>query len=232
LPEDEFVASNPASTCSVAFDCGCPDLPWPDEEACLELLALRIADTQTVAADAALRYDGVCVAQRLERSEAAACRTEDVDDLRDAACAEACKAYVGTVEAGGTCQRFGITVDLDDCAQGLRCGDDKTCVPLCETAAPRPEGDRCMAGIEVLGPCEADLFCDAVDGRCRVAAAVGEPCNDRPCAGDAVCDLGQEPRICVPRRDTGEACTNGEQCVSGRCVEMACAPRVALACEL
>ena len=233
VTEDEFIATRPETTCSVAFECACPDLDWPDEETCLELVTLRTADTQMVAADAGLKYDGVCVARRRERLEAAACQTE-ADDLLDAACAEACKPYVGTVEEGDTCQRFGITVDLDDCAQGLRCDDDKTCVPLCEPTEPLAEGDRCMAGIEVLGQCETDLFCDVTDGRCRVAATVGEPCNERPCAGDAVCDLGLDPRTCVPLRDAGEACTNGDQCQSGRCEEQeqVCGAEAAIACGL
>ena len=220
------------ATCSTAFDCACPVVQWPDEEACREAVALRTSDTSMVADQAGLRYDGVCVARRLERLERIACAAEDVDDERDAACAEACKAYVGTIAEGETCQRFGVTVDLDDCAQGLRCSDAKICEPLCVPSEPLPEGARCMAGIEVLGECDADLFCDATDGRCRVASAVGEPCDVRPCAESAFCDLAQQPRTCAPRSAAGAPCRADETCASGLCLAEICSPLVPLACTL
>jgi hypothetical protein len=232
ITEADAVLAIMQATCSTAFDCACPLAPWPDEATCEQAVAQRTSDTAMVAAEAGLRYDGVCVARILDRIDRLGCRADDVEVERDAACAEACKAYVGTIAAGETCQRFGVTVDLDDCAQGLYCSDDRICVPLCEPVEPLAEGDRCMAGIEVLGECDADLFCDPVDGRCRVAAAVGEPCDERPCAAVAMCDLAQQPRTCVPRADAGQPCTTSDACASDLCLDDVCAPIVPLACEL
>jgi hypothetical protein len=232
ITEADAAIAIPQATCATAFDCACPRAPWPDPATCEQALGQRTDDTAMVAAEVGLRYDGVCVARRLQRIDRLGCEAEDVDDERAAACAEACKAYVGTIEAGQTCQRFGVTVDLDDCAQGLHCSDDRTCVPLCEGVEPLAEGERCMAGIEILGECDAGLFCDPADGDCRVAASLGEPCDQRPCAADGFCDLAQQPRTCVPRANAGERCSTHDACASGLCLDDACAPIVPIACEL
>jgi hypothetical protein len=231
ITEADAVPALAQAVCSTAFACACPSAPWPDEPTCRMALEQRGNDTAMVAAQSSLRYDGVCVARRLDRLERLACTIED-DEEQDAACAGACKAYVGTIAEGETCHRFGVTVDLDDCARGLRCADDRTCVPLCEVADPLPEGDRCMAGIEVLGECDAGLFCDATDGRCKRASALGEPCDERPCAADGWCDLAQQPRTCIPRATAGQPCSTHDRCESELCIDDACAPIVPLACAL
>ena len=88
------------------------------------------------------------------------------------------------------------------------------------------------AGIEVLGECDADLFCDPVDGLCRVAAKVGEPCDELSCAADAFCEVAQQPRVCVPRFAAGQPCSVDNKCASGLCIEEVCAPIVPLVCTL
>lgn len=232
ISEAEALPAIVDATCSTAFDCACPAVPWRDEDACRERVGQRTDDAAWVAEREGLRWDGVCVARWLDRLDRLGCVAEGVDDERIAACAGACKPWVGTIAEGEPCQRYGVTVDLDDCAQGLRCSDAKICEPLCVPAEPLPEGARCMAGIEVLGECDADLFCDATDGRCRVAADVGEPCDARPCAASAFCDLAQQPRTCAPRWAEGEPCRTDEACESGLCLDGACSPIVPLACEL
>lgn len=216
-----------STTCKGLFDCACPERPFDDREECLGVLQQRGEDMASVAGSAGLVYDGACVSRLATVRHEIGC-----DVVEDAPRCIACKPYVGDGAQGQPCDKLGVTVDLDTCAQGLRCVD-RTCVPLCDAVPILGVGEPCRSGIEVFGTCEPGLHCDAETQRCEISPALGESCPDRTCAVEAWCDLAAEPDpTCAERLPSGEACFLDEACESGRCEEGRCSELVPSVCAL
>src|SRR5690606_10184000 len=104
-----------AAVCSAEHDCGCPIPAWPDRETCVAAEIQRMEDAAAIAAEQNLLYDGECVGRRVQAHADAGCDRDFVLEP----CALSCKPYVGDAAEGEACQRLGITVSVDTCAQGL-----------------------------------------------------------------------------------------------------------------
>lgn len=220
-----------AAVCSAEHDCDCLAPAWPDRETCVDSEILRLQDSAVIASDHDLSYDGACVGLRVKAYADAGCDR----DVALEPCALSCKPYVGEAAEGEPCERLGITVAVDTCAQGLRC-EGGVCVPSCALAHPLEEGAPCAAGIESLGECTPTHYCTPDTERCAPRPRVGESCPDAVCEADAWCDrssadAGSNAGVCVARRAAGAACTVDTQCQSDRCVDDACTAVPASACS-
>jgi hypothetical protein len=213
-------------TCRLLFACDCSVNFYRDEDHCLDVVELRGNDADWVAEGAELAYDGACV------STLATIRRElGCDVAEDGFVCLPCRPFFGTAAAGEPCRKLGVTVDVDTCAQGLRC-DGGICVELCPTAT-LGEGEPCAAGIESLGTCEPGLHCDAVTQACTVSPALGEPCPDRICTTDAWCDLTTpDGPTCTERREAGASCFLDASCESDRCENERCTAPEPTVCSL
>lgn len=103
------------------------------------------------------------------------------------------------------------TLSARICAEGLYCRfvDDmpRSCQP------PQPNEARCIENEECAsGYCNSDR--DPLGGRgiCDESGNVGDPC-ERTCRYENYCNGG----TCAARRPSGEACTDGEQCLAFLC---------------
>lgn len=218
-----------ASRCEIDLECKCPDLAFDDEPSCREARELRISDTIMVAEANELHYDGVCVAELLELREATACAVGlDIEEAEDR-CLTPCKPFHGDVGDGDACEKLGITVDVDNCAQGLRCVD-AVCVPLCDAVVPIAEGEVCRSGLVDVGDCEPSHYCDE-DGRCAPATDIGSACDEVPCVQTAFCERTSMPPTCAAKLDGDEPCTAGTDCRSDTCADGRCVEVIPLACE-
>ncbi len=226
LPQDQYVSAVVDSECEPVFACGCPQPQWPDLEACVELQTLRAQDTIVVAERNGLRYDGACGGELLQRRASLSCE-DTVATAAFPACPLDCKPFVGDRGLSERCSVLGVTVDVDDCAQGLHCVD-RRCVPLCLEVEPLAESQRCRAGIVELGRCDEGLYCDEQEGRCAVAAVRGEACDERPCDARSWCSVGRS-KICQPPREVEASCFADEEC-DGSCLEGRCVPPAARSC--
>ena len=140
-----------------------------------------------------------------------------------AACAPGIGSFVCAV--GGTC-----VLGLDFCgvceaaaATGHACGPEAGDL-RCEAADRCAEG-TCAPRTVPGGPCAADEDCvvaaACVEGTCRTfeRARAGEACGaDRRCPYHSTCRGGR----CEVNRTLGEACSAGDVCDAGRCVEGVC----------
>lgn len=215
------------AVCRAEHECGCRQPAWPDRDTCMEAEVQALEDAAAIAATHDLVYDGECVARRVDAYDDAACAPEVPLDP----CALACKAYVGTVDVGAACERLGITVDVDTCAQGLRC-EAGSCVPRCDPAPPLAEGAVCAKGIEPVGVCEPALYCAPDTQRCAPRPAAGDPCPDDACLTSSYCDRADPAApVCRARVPEGDACLVDTQCESDHCDEGGCAPLAAAACS-
>jgi hypothetical protein len=213
-------------TCRSLFACDCPVNPYRSQDQCHDVLELRGHDADMVADAAGLAYDGVCVSRLATTRRELGC-----DTMQDKPCVP-CRPFHGTSAAGEACERLGVTVDVDTCGPGLRCVD-RICVELCPTEPILAAGERCAAGIEVLGECEPGLHCDSTTGACTVSPVVGEPCPDRICTHDAWCDpAARGERTCAELRAPGADCFENQSCTSGRCEDGRCTQPSPSVCDL
>ena len=234
VDEDDFGEFLAVETCRDAFDCGCPDLRWDSPTECLEQQRLRGDDTMFVATQNGLTYDAACTADIILRARSLECELQlpaepTPEQVEAATCPQPCKPYFGDKAQGERCTRLGITVAVDDCGQGLRCGDGRTCVPLCDDQAPLPAGEPCLAGLEELGTCEAGTRCSMSQGVCEALPRLGEPC-DGPCASGSWCDRSVPAPVCIDTLAAGEPCVLAESCQSGTCEDDSCTEPAALVC--
>lgn len=113
---------------------------------------------------------------------------------------------------------------LSPAVDGLGCARGFVCLNArCEL--PKGLGDACGNHV-----CDVGLRCVAADGGavCQRYSELGEPCatqspQQRDCKWGLRCEAG----ACAALLADGEACTDGFDCVGGRCVDAACAPRFA-----
>jgi hypothetical protein len=150
----------------------------------------------------------------------------------DEACVAPCNPWVGTVEAGSQCRRFG---HASDCAQGLQCFgaieaqdgmDIGVCADPCATTgiACRNSGSFVSNGwlLEGSRQCGPVGYCDAdIDAwaTCTPVLQAGDPCpQGRGCAIGLYCDSAGPSQVCAPRKSPGSTCDpslGADQCVDG-----------------
>jgi hypothetical protein len=234
VEETDFVQFLAVEACRDAFDCSCPDLRWDTPSDCREEQSQRRTDEMSIGQAAGLTYDGECVVEIILRARDLECEYRLGEDATDeqvtaATCPEPCKPYYGDKARGEPCSRLGVTVSIDDCAQGLLCSDERICEPLCSAQSPLAVGEACEAGAPEARPCTSGSYCNAQSLMCEVPPALGEACQDR-CADGSWCDRAPESPVCVSTLETGEACVLGEACSSGVCEDDVCAPPAAFVC--
>lgn len=232
VDEEDFVSFVAVETCRDAFDCSCPELPWESASECRDQQSQRRVDEQTIARANGLTYDGQCVVEIILRARELECefRLDEAatpQQLEAAACRVPCKPYYGDKPEGEACSRFGLTVAVDDCAQGLQCSQDRVCERICTTRDPLMQGQACEVDGNV--PCELTTFCDPGSLTCELPPQLSEPCEER-CAAGSWCDRAPQTPVCVATLVTGEPCVLDESCVSGQCTDDVCAPPSAFVC--
>jgi hypothetical protein len=125
---------------------------------------------------------------------------------------------LGSVRAGVTLYAGTATGDIPDLGylcnsdDGLRC-DGTACVAL---TAP---GGQC----ERYTDCVVADYCDATTGTCAARLAGGATCIGQAleCVDAFYCDDTQ--MICAAQLAVGGACTDNVQCLTGNCLDGACA---------
>jgi hypothetical protein len=175
------------------------------------------------------------------------CPSSGKCDLSKLACASYC---IALLPDGATCS-VDSDCQSDTCAagfcrtlpltNGLGCDTSSECEsefcsldsqPVCKEL-PLPLGD----------PCDSNEQCES--GACFLASSTfeticvsgldeGEECGksgQEPCSPKKFfCDFDEEPAVCAPLKETGEACKNDGQC-RGDCVlyqsRMLCSPEAA-----
>ncbi|MGV3622158.1 MAG: DUF7107 domain-containing protein [Archangium sp.] len=266
------------TSCTNSTQCG--EAAFCQSGACAPRLANAASCATDRQCSPALRcIVGVCAAPALE--DGAACNDDgtgcaqplvcDVVDHRcriirsvgdGAACTGhtlRCDSSGATRCIGGTCvtRGAGDPCDLVDNPNGGLTGSHTQCPPttFCEV-----NGDAGVCTTSTAGSpchfgrnCQADQFCDLVNG-CTARKSAGATCDDpRDCAEGLTCDVvvGADPdedpngggaSTCKPLQTVGSACTrscplpllcvsgacakaglNGEACVDGICLDGACA---------
>ncbi len=172
-----------------------------------------------------VRYDGAA-AKRCVAAIGQNCASLDFETSP-----EVCEAvFVGTVAAGGACQRS------EECSGAAFCAKTSSaagavCPGRC--TAQRPQGTECdsssqcdAAGLTGAPICTFTQEGEAgYIGRCRerkvgAAAAVGQVCGfdettatGTPCAEGLVC--GRNPRVCVAPLARGASCSPGSSICAG-----------------
>lgn len=198
------------AVCDAAVSCGC-SLLWANDETCRDELVRRFDDAR----DRGNELDETCL-DMVETSLAQdPCANALVADQANAMC----MTLQGDRAQGETCSGFANLPLI----QGNECAGDGACwlgvcLPPEARENPSPaEGAACWS--EQTFSCGFDdLFCDA-DGRCRSAAAIGEPCGnlwgcetcaDETCTATSYC-AGARPNAealgtCAVRPRLGEPC--------------------------
>jgi hypothetical protein len=181
--------------------------------ACTQALGGMMAGTCIQDSDcpASSQGDVRCVSGFVNSVQMRKCQVQ----IRGAAGSTPC---VGSVRAGVTLYSGTITGDIPDqgylCSSddGLRC-DGTACVAL--TA----NGGQC----ELYTDCVVAAFCDAATGACGARRMPGASCIGEAleCQDGAYCDDGT--MLCTIKRDMGASCTDNEQCMTGNCLNGACA---------
>lgn len=129
-------------------------------------------------------------------------------------CGEEARCISSAACVDGMCVERGLPGDACDderrCVVGARC-ESGTCEGF-ETVAVGQACDqarRCPYGSECR------------QGECVASGMLNDACEDRGCAS-GFCDDG----VCQPMRDGLEGCSEGVQCLSGRCNGQFCEPLV------
>jgi hypothetical protein len=115
---------------------------------------------------------------------------------------------------------------VSDCAPGLVCDLDGTCVEACEAwlSDKLPEGGQCEDGFLKLGDCAEGLGCESQGSDlCVTLPGDGGTCLYNLCAPGHWCEVIVSTRTCRPLRVGGERCSKDEACWSGQCSGGACA---------
>jgi hypothetical protein len=132
------------------------------------------------------------------------------------------------LEAGALC---GGSCPTCACAPGLACRGD----PLRCSAIYHPLGAPCLVD-EECGPCTGAIdarlcavrcacaggaaVCPATERRCSRYPGLGEPCARGRCDEGLRCEVGDEERCVIGKRD-GVPCASDFDCASGHC-ELVC----------
>ncbi|MBX3231618.1 MAG: hypothetical protein KIT84_23680 [Labilithrix sp.] len=122
-------------------------------------------------------------------------------DARNDACA---RVFAGAKNKSEPC------ANEYDCSGSLVCDLQKG---FCADKTARKEADACNNAGDI---CDDGLFCDGPAGSrfCRKARALGEACNaETPCIDTAFCN----GTTCIAIAQTGQPCTDDDQCASTYC---------------
>ncbi len=152
-------------------------------------------------------------------------------------CSTATMRCVTPVDLGGTCAANSECTS-GFCADGVCCSS--ACDGLCDSCdlpgsegmcMPSPSGRECGLPICVGGRITAPGACDAAgmcmrmgamdcpSGLCLDATTCDVNCNATSCPTGQICTAAMR---CVTPAADGEACTAGDECISGSCADGVC----------
>jgi hypothetical protein len=230
--------ASPPADCSVFSDCeslvcdGGRCRPCSDDTDCSEAMGTRCDDGRCVLSGRNGQPCDVetdCISGHCPGDDGVCC-----DTLCDLEC-EACLASK-TGALDGTCSLVDPTIapdpdaecaaqDISTCGpNGSGCSGTSTscslyppavvCVPLgCTNDIGVTEG-QCDGAGQCLGSMTTSCFPYVCDGDvCRTSCFTGNHC-----VTNYYCGTGN----CVPKRPNGQACSGGNQCLSGTCVNGVC----------
>ena len=117
--------------------------------------------------------------------------------------------------------RLGESCRNVECAQGLYCDLDDTCVDR-TTAVTAPAASCASAG------CPSGYYCEPNVYVCSAIGRAGDPCRgDQGCIPDDFCDCGTDfecnnPGVCKPKVALGQPCPaqSDKQCAVGYCANV------------
>jgi len=159
-----------------------------------------------------------------DASAAASCR----DEISDGACTDGFDRDLWSVPAcqnvvTGLSQEGAECTLQQACAEGLSCdASEQVCPGICRLL--RGNNDGC-GGDDF---CEPGLFCALTARVCRVAVALGAPCElssqGNSCTEGSFCDASSPTgSVCALARGRNTGCTSPYQCASGlRCINSLC----------
>ena len=134
----------------------------------------------------------------------------------DGTCATVSSMLPWTVACMTTAWK-GITADGSMCNFGYECSVDSTCNASGVCAAKPGSGQPCGSG------CATNLFCSNT-GMCAPLPGSGQSCaSGFVCMKGLFCDTNSPSPTCQMLRDTGQACTGNQSCVSSKCIPGICA---------
>lgn len=213
LSEDGAGREFAAATCLRARNrnCAVPDT-------CEAEVEQQFAAAQARAMQQGRSYDRECLQERIEI----------LTSGRNFIESDGCAIYPGPGGAGEPCQLEGPFGVFSSCAADLTCvsGMGVCLAEDCPAYNTAQLGEACVGadGCQ-LGRCDDQpgnpLFCAITPpaSACAAMARPGEPCTaDLECTEGGACHAN----VCGPRRDAGDPCERGSQCVSQVCVAGAC----------
>lgn len=251
------------AACEALFACDCAALPYADVDACMAGLLAELAEAEAMAPGMGLTFDGSCLAKVAAALPGLACAHPDEEALCSlcaplagtgqlfdpctryplgSSCAPEFRCFAGTCI--GRCdntQEGGYCVQIDDeCADGLTCAFDATCVPtpgldeVCNSACEDGlfcEVNTCSllkqphASCDGADCCVANYYCDGSE--CVPLIEAGMPCEvamQTPCTGP--CEEGMycgPSNTCEPLPGPDAACVDA--CADGACEGGVCPPK-------
>lgn len=223
--------------CEGLDECGCDEeARFASRSECIEWAAATQSEIEGLVEEPKLIYDADCVGSVLSAYVELSCMPgPDLYAPVDAAaiataeeCVAPCAPISGDIRVGRPCRRFDVL--SSDCEAGLRC-DRGVCRRWCP--AVRDEGDAC----DVTDDCGFVRYCDPNEKRCRSYAQPGERCEDRACAGEALCRLDPTDQggalRCRTMPELDEPCMGHSECTTGYCPAGFCAvlPRAGESCR-
>jgi hypothetical protein len=144
----------------------------------------------------------------------------DADQCVNTCCAGVC----GAPRAEGLVVGASCNIDSEQCGRGKYC----TAASVC--AAYRNFGESCSSE-----QCFSPMVCEAAGNEMPTCRFSQRPRRGEICAGE--CDstddyCSVEPRMCVARKEPGQACANDDECVGyASCVEGVCLRVLGMACD-
>lgn len=226
--------------CEQLLACTCDDAPYPSVESCVEAVRGELEDIAEAARTAGHTYDGSCARQIIDDLRALGCNNEP--PRRNAeSCQRECFVYHGTSAVSELCDPPPSTylMPTANCAQGLYCENHPggqpydTCEDPCVGKQVVGEGEDCGPDVAT---CAEGFWCSNFG--CTPNASLGENCgfDEDTCQPGEVCDLYQDPSVCIAAIPEGGACLTGfaNDCdphQNLRCVDDQCVPQEPWICR-
>lgn len=204
----DFCAQFPAAACAHLAACGKYELGG--STTCLAQQSIASSCAQSLTGS--VRYDGRQAQRCMEelRATPLTCYTDFT------ACGNLNgigREVFGTVFTQTAGQCLGASCDGGAC-------DDSCSGPTCQPFKAR--GQPCEENTRPFARCEASSWCGSTDGGanlCLALGAVGDRCDQQPCARGSFCEYPNGPGspTCQLLRVDGATCQFGAQCVSEVC---------------
>ncbi len=240
IAEADAAARIAEAHCEQLTACTCDERPFTSVTACIEEVRGELEAEAQAAQAAGWSYDGACAASIIADIEALGCSNEP-PQIDAQSCQSQCFVYAGTepLDAECTGHNGGYLMPTAACEQGLHCQDYAggepyaVCEDACSGKAVVGEGANCGADIAT---CAEGFWCSQFG--CTAKGAVGENCGEQldTCGPGAVCEIQQDPGLCIPSIPEGGACMTGfdnhcDPYENLRCVEDECVPEEPWICR-